>query len=94
MIFCRTPSGLEDVSKYPALFVSLLATGSWSVDDLKKVAGLNFLRVFREVENVSQIHSMLLNCYHAVFRTDFRTAVSLRLWKIHLVELPREPRPN
>ena len=51
--FCRTPSGLEDVSKYPALFVSLLATGSWSVDDLKKVAGLNFLRVFREVENVS-----------------------------------------
>ena len=60
MIFCRTPSGLEDVSKYPALFVSLLATGSWSVDDLKKVAGLNFLRVFREVENVSQIKSTLL----------------------------------
>lgn len=44
--------GLEDVSKYPALFVSLLASGSWSVDDLKKLAGLNFLRVFKEVEKV------------------------------------------
>ena len=44
--------GLEDVSKYPALFAALLGTGTWSLDDLKKVAGLNFLRVFREVEKV------------------------------------------
>lgn len=44
--------GLEDVSKYPALFASLLASGAWSLDDLKKLAGLNFLRVFREVEKV------------------------------------------
>ena len=49
----RTPSGLEDVSKYPALFASLLASGAWSLEDLKKLAGLNFLRVFREVEKVS-----------------------------------------
>ena len=49
---CRTPSGLEDVSKYPALFASLLASGAWSLDDLKKLAGMNFLRVFREVEKV------------------------------------------
>jgi hypothetical protein len=48
----RTPSGLEDVSKYPALFASLLASGAWSLEDLKKLAGLNFLRVFREVERV------------------------------------------
>jgi len=46
--------GLEDVSKYPALFAALLGTGTWSLDDLKKVAGLNFLRVFREVEKVSR----------------------------------------
>ena len=47
-----TPSGLEDVSKYPALFASLLASGAWSLEDLKKLAGINFLRVFREVEKV------------------------------------------
>ena len=49
---CRTPSGLEDVSKYPALFAGLLASGTWTLDDLKKLAGLNFLRVLREVERV------------------------------------------
>jgi len=49
-----TPVGLEDVSKYPALFASLIASGAWSLDDLKKLAGLNFLRVFREVEKVSR----------------------------------------
>jgi membrane dipeptidase len=46
--------GLEDVSKYPALFVSLLASGRWSMEDLRKLAGLNFLRVLREVERVRQ----------------------------------------
>ncbi|XP_059089019.1 uncharacterized protein LOC131885096 isoform X2 [Tigriopus californicus] len=48
-----TPAGLEDVSRYPALFVSLLASGTWSLDDLRKLAGLNFLRVFQEVERVA-----------------------------------------
>ena len=43
------------MSKYPALFASLLASGAWSLDDLKKLAGLNFLRVFREVEKVGYI---------------------------------------
>ena len=52
MILFRTPSGLEDVTKYPALFASLLASGAWSLEDLKKLAGLNFLRVFKEVEKV------------------------------------------
>ena len=27
-------AGLEDVSKYPALFAALLGTGTWSLDDL------------------------------------------------------------
>merc|ERR1719361_1503766 len=48
-----TPRGLEDVSQYPELFATLLASGMWTIDDLKKLAGLNFLRVFKEVERVS-----------------------------------------
>jgi len=42
-------SGLEDVSKFPALFAELARRG-YSRVDLKKIAGLNFLRVMREVE--------------------------------------------
>ncbi|XP_043501807.1 dipeptidase 1-like [Polistes fuscatus] len=48
----KTPRGLDDVSKYPELFAELLRSGKWSVRDLKKVAGLNLLRVFRKVEHV------------------------------------------
>ena len=47
--FCRTPRGLEDVSRYPELFAELLRNGKWTVVDLKKVAGLNLLRVLRQV---------------------------------------------
>lgn len=50
--FSSVPQGLEDVSSYPTLFAELIATGKWTVDDLKKLAGLNFLRVFQEVERV------------------------------------------
>jgi membrane dipeptidase len=49
----RVPKGLEDVSTYPGLFTALLATDTWSLEDLKKLAGLNFLRVMRSVEEVS-----------------------------------------
>jgi membrane dipeptidase len=45
--------GLEDVSKYPALFAELVRRG-WSDADLKKLAGENVLRVFRQAEVVSQ----------------------------------------
>ncbi|XP_067002128.1 dipeptidase 1-like [Anabrus simplex] len=47
-----TPQGLEDVSSYPALFAHLIGTGLWDVEDLKKLAGLNFLRVMEEAERV------------------------------------------
>nr|XP_045593564.1 dipeptidase 2-like [Procambarus clarkii] len=50
----RTPAGLEDVSKYPELFAELLKDPSWSLQDLKKLAGLNLLRVFRRVEQVRE----------------------------------------
>jgi len=48
------PTGLEDVSKYPALFEALANTGEWSDDDLKKLSGGNLLRVFRDVESVKK----------------------------------------
>jgi membrane dipeptidase len=44
--------GLEDVSKYPLLFAELIRRG-WSDNDLRKLAGENLLRVFRQAEVVS-----------------------------------------
>ena len=53
IVFCfRTPTGLEDVSKYPELFAELLAKG-WSERDIQKLAGLNLIRVFKTVEQVN-----------------------------------------
>jgi membrane dipeptidase len=49
----RAPVGLEDVSDFPALFVELARRG-WSESDLRKLAGENVLRVWREVETVSR----------------------------------------
>jgi membrane dipeptidase len=44
--------GLEDVSTYPSLTAELLRRG-YKDDDVKKILGLNILRVMREVEKVS-----------------------------------------
>jgi membrane dipeptidase len=49
--------GLEDVSKYPDLIAELLRRG-YSESDVKKIAGLNVLRVLREAERLS----VLLGC--------------------------------
>ncbi|MGH7548295.1 MAG: dipeptidase [Gemmatimonadales bacterium] len=46
------PVGLEDVSKFPDLLAELLRRG-WSEQDVKKVAGLNALRVLRAAERVA-----------------------------------------
>lgn len=46
------PTGLEDVSRYPALFAELARRG-YNDDDLRKVAGRNVLRVMREAERVA-----------------------------------------
>jgi membrane dipeptidase len=43
------PIGLEDVSRYPRLFVALADRG-WSYQDLTKLAGGNILRVMRAAE--------------------------------------------
>jgi membrane dipeptidase len=53
------PEGLEDTSKYPHLFDKLAEDGHsykpWSREDLKKLAGLNFIRVFKQVERVRNV---------------------------------------
>lgn len=52
----KVPAGLEDVSKYPNLFDKLAESGHgyepWSKEELKKLAGLNLIRVFEDVERV------------------------------------------
>jgi membrane dipeptidase len=46
------PQNLEDVSKFPILTAELLRRG-YSKDDLKKILGLNVLRVMRQAEQVA-----------------------------------------
>ena len=48
----KTPTGLEDVSTYPALLAELLKRG-YSKEEVKKVAGLNALRALRKAEQVA-----------------------------------------
>ena len=50
--FTGPPAGLEDVSKYPDLLVELRRRG-YTPDEIKKVAGLNVLRVLRGAERVA-----------------------------------------
>ncbi|MGH9329383.1 MAG: dipeptidase, partial [Vicinamibacterales bacterium] len=47
-----TPVGLENVSTYPALTAELLKRG-YPDEDIRKINGLNVLRVMRQVEKVS-----------------------------------------
>jgi membrane dipeptidase len=48
-----TPIGLEDVSTYPALFEELSRRG-WTEEELRKLAGENLLRAWREAERVAR----------------------------------------
>ena len=48
----ETVVGLEDVSKFPMLIAELARRG-WSDKDLRKLAGENVLRAFRQAELVS-----------------------------------------
>src|SRR5437879_5931518 len=48
----EVPVGLEDVSKFPDLIAELLRRG-WSEQDVRKVAGMNVLRVLRDAERVA-----------------------------------------
>ncbi len=48
----EVPVGMEDVSRFPDLIAELLRRG-WTETDVKKVAGLNTLRVLQEAERVA-----------------------------------------
>ena len=48
------PDGLHDVTTYPVLFARLLENPTWSVSDIKKIAGENILRVMRTAERVKR----------------------------------------
>jgi membrane dipeptidase len=48
----EVPTGLEDVSKIPDLFVELLRRG-YTDEEVQKIAGGNLLRAMREAERVS-----------------------------------------
>lgn len=48
-----TPTGLEDVSKFPDLFAELLRQGI-SDEDAAKIAGRNILRVWKEADRVAK----------------------------------------
>ena len=47
------PTGLEDVSTYPALMAEMMRRG-WSDADVAKLAGGNVLRVMEQAEAVSR----------------------------------------
>ncbi|NXA81253.1 DPEP1 Dipeptidase, partial [Thryothorus ludovicianus] len=49
----RVPTGLEDVSKYPALVAELLAR-NWTEEEVKGALAENLLRVFSRVEEVKR----------------------------------------
>jgi membrane dipeptidase len=49
----HAPVGLEDVSRFPALFAELIRRG-WSDADLAKLAGRNVLRAMRQAEAVAR----------------------------------------
>jgi uncharacterized protein (DUF1810 family) len=59
-VFCSTPLGLEDVSRYPYLLAELLGSGRWTEADLQKLVGKNLIRVFRKVEEVRLSSSVSL----------------------------------
>ena len=48
------PTGLEDVSRYPALFDALRDRG-WSEPDRAKLAGRNVLRVLRAADDTATL---------------------------------------
>jgi membrane dipeptidase len=47
------PTGLEDVSAFPALFAELSRRG-WTEEELRKLAGENVLRAWRSVEQTAR----------------------------------------
>ncbi|KAK7590323.1 hypothetical protein V9T40_001936 [Parthenolecanium corni] len=47
-----TTSGLEDVSHFPELLNTLIVKHNWTETQMKKLVGLNVLRVLQQVEKI------------------------------------------
>ncbi len=52
-VSAMVPEGMEDVSKYPNLIRGMMRMG-YSDEDIRKVAGLNMLRVMRQCEAIAE----------------------------------------
>lgn len=48
-----TIKGMEDVSTYPNLLIELINRG-WTEDEIRKICSENFLRVFEDIEKISE----------------------------------------
>ena len=70
------PEGLSDVSFYPDLFAEL-AHRDWTDEDLKKLAGLNLIRVFKTVEVVRITHPIYLSKVNGNSTRCFRVTVDV-----------------
>ncbi|PBC34311.1 Dipeptidase [Apis cerana cerana] len=79
-----TPTGLEDVSKYPELFAELLARG-WSERDIQKLAGLNLIRVFKAVEKTGYDLEMTDSAIRGYDKIITRSIAKCHL-QIHIFE--------
>ncbi len=76
LFFPRTIQGLEDVAKYPLLLAEILADPRWTAEDLKKLVGQNFLRVFEKVELVS-LFLLVLHLHPFSFSLSLSRSLSL-----------------
>ncbi|OXA46979.1 Dipeptidase 1 [Folsomia candida] len=83
------PTGLEDVSTYPNLLEELLKNGTWTEQDLKKLIGINFLRVFRQAESVTTPRAIIMvrlniptefGTFKAAWRNNHNHSWNLNTW--------------
>ena len=68
--------GLEDVSKYPALFAELLRRG-YSDNDIAKISRLNIIRVLREAEEVCSLKPVTVSNYYNYSNASFNAHIML-----------------
>ena len=92
---CRVPVGLPDVGHYPELFVALLDTGTWSLEDLSKLAGLNFLRVLKDVEKVNKLFNIQVQSLKVEFKMqNHRLSTQIHIRKDLYITFQNNGSPN
>lgn len=94
IVVSSVPYGLEDVSKFPDLFDALAEDGHgyepWNREELQKLAGLNLIRVYKEVENVrDQLRNQVPND-RSISRADLTATNVTMTCRTNLRSLPAE----